>query len=177
IDDLMKDKHFAIGPIANSNDNIAVSEQPRADGQAGAMLKVALLKTMPVGTFADTVKVTTSRGPLDVLVFGTVAGDLSVNPAQVSFGIVPHHGTALRMIKLTNSGSRAVQVLGVTSSNQSVAAAVEPIKPGKEYNITLELRANTPDGQLRGNLAVKTNDPQQRTVNVPFFGIVGAFRG
>ncbi|MGH7985930.1 MAG: DUF1573 domain-containing protein, partial [Candidatus Binataceae bacterium] len=39
IDDLMKDKHFTVGPIANSNHNIAVSEQPRADGQAGAMLK------------------------------------------------------------------------------------------------------------------------------------------
>ncbi|MGH8011581.1 MAG: DUF1573 domain-containing protein [Candidatus Binataceae bacterium] len=177
IKDLMKDTNFKVGPITNSNHNIAVSELAPAEGKQDATLKVMLLKSMPVGTFADTVKVATSRGPLDVLVFGTVAGDLSVNPPQVSFGIVPHHATALRMIKLTNSGSHPVQVLGVTSSNSSVAAAVEPIKPGKEYKITLELRGNTPDGQLRGNLAVRTTDPAQRTVNVPFFGIVGAFRG
>jgi hypothetical protein len=177
INDLMNDKEFKVGPVTNSNRNIEVSEQPDSRKKNSAVLSVKLLKSMPVGTFADTIKVNTSRGPLDVLVFGTVSGDLSVNPPQVSFGIVPHHATALRFVKLTNSGPRAVKVVAVTSSNQSVAAAVEPVTPGKEYKITLKLRGNTPDGQLRGNLAVQTDDPQQRTINVPFFGIVGAFRG
>ncbi|MGH7932514.1 MAG: DUF1573 domain-containing protein [Candidatus Binataceae bacterium] len=177
IKDLMSDKQFKVGPVSNSNKNIKVTAPPPAGGKPGSELTVALLKTMPVGQFADTVKVETSRGPVDVLVFGTVTGDLTVNPAQVSFGIVPHHASALRIVRLTNSGAHAVKVLGVTSSNQSVVAGFAPVTPGKEYKITLELRKNTSDGQLRGMLAVKTDDPEQPTVNIPFFGIVGAFRG
>jgi hypothetical protein len=100
-----------------------------------------------------------------------------VNPPQVSFGIVPHHTGVLRTIRLTNSGARTIKVVGLSSTNQSVLAAVEPVTPGKVYKITLQLRPNTPDGKLLGTLAIKTDDPQQETLQVPFFGIVGSFRG
>jgi hypothetical protein len=58
-----------------------------------------------------------------------------------------------------------------------VAAKVDPVTAGKEYKITVELRKGTPDGQLRGQLSIKTDDPQQPLLTVPFYGIVGAFEG
>jgi hypothetical protein len=177
IADLVNDKELQVGPITNSSVNVKVSQEPRTDGKPGAMLTVTLLKSMPVGPFDDTIKVTTSRAPLNIAVYGTVTGDLTVSPAQVSFGIVPHHQSALRIVRLTNAGGQAINVLGVTSSNQSVTAAVEPIKAGKEYKVTLELRPNTPDGALRGAIAIRTDDPQETWVNVPFYGIVGSFKG
>jgi hypothetical protein len=114
---------------------------------------------------------------VEIPVFGTVVGDLTVNPPQVSFGIVPHHESAMRIIRLTNSGDRTVKVIGVSSTNLSVTAAVEPVKAGKEYKITLQLAPNTPDGKLMGTVAINTDDPQQQTVQVPFYGIVGSFKG
>jgi hypothetical protein len=121
--------------------------------------------------------VTTNRQPLEIALFGTVLGDIVLNPPQVSFGIVGHHATATQFVRLTNSGGRNVNVLRLSSTNQAVTAAVEPITPGKEYRITLQLRPNTPDGALRGSLAIKTDDPEQQTLQVPFYGIVGSFRG
>ncbi len=177
IADLVNDKELQVGPITNSSVNVKVSQEPRTDGKPGAMLTVTVLKSMPVGPFDDTIKVATSRAPLNIAVYGTVTGDLTVSPAQVSFGIVPHHQSALRIVRLTNAGGQAINVLGVTSSNQSVTAAVEPIKAGKEYKVTLELRPNTPDGALRGAIAIRTDDPQETWVNVPFYGIVGSFKG
>lgn len=177
IADLVNDKELQVGPVTNSSTNVKVSQEPRTDGKPGAMLTVTVLKSMPVGPFDDTIKVTTSRAPLNIAVYGTVTGDLTVSPAQVSFGIVPHHQSALRIVRLTNAGGQAINVLGVTSSNQSVTAAIEPIKAGKEYKVTLELRPNTPDGALRGAIAIRTDDPQETTVNVPFYGIVGSFKG
>ena len=132
---------------------------------------------MPAGPFNDIVKVANSRAPLEIAVFGTVVGDLTVMPPQVSFGIVPHHASVLRTIRLTNSGDRTVKVIGVSSTSQSVMAVVEAVTPGKVYRITLQLRPNTPDGKLLGALAIKTDDPQQQTLQVPFYGIVGSFKG
>jgi hypothetical protein len=178
IADLVNDKELLqVGPTTNSSANIKVSQESRTDGKPGAMLTVTVLKSMPVGPFDDTIKVKTSRAPLIIAVYGTVTGDLTVSPAQVSFGIVPHHQSALRIVRLTNAGGQAINVLAVTSSNQSVTAAVEPIKAGKEYKVTLELRPNTPDGALRGAVAIRTDDPQETWVNVPFYGIVGSFKG
>jgi uncharacterized protein affecting Mg2+/Co2+ transport len=90
---------------------------------------------------------------------------------------VPHHASALRFVRLTNSGEHPVKVTGISSNNVSVIAAVEPVKAGKEYKITVHLAPNTPDGVLRGTLAIKTDDPHQQDVQVPFYGIVGSFKG
>jgi uncharacterized protein affecting Mg2+/Co2+ transport len=105
-----------------------------------------------------------------------VTGDLVVKPPQISFGILPHHQGAVRIVRLTNQGNRAVKVLGVESTSNSVAAQVAPVTPGKEYKLTVALRPNTPDGQIRGALTIRTDDPQQATLTVPYYGIVGSFR-
>jgi hypothetical protein len=177
VSDLTAGKDFHVGSITNSNSNIKVARSPRADGKPGVKLEVALLGSMPIGPFDDTIDIVTNRRPLQVHVFGQVTGDLNLDPAQISFGIVPHGQSALRIVKLTNDSGRPVQVTAVSSTNQSVDAKVEPIAAGKAYKITVELRRNTPDGQLRGQLAIKTDNPSQSTLTVPFYGIIGSFEG
>jgi hypothetical protein len=166
---------FIVSDVNNANPAIKVEKATRPDGKPGALLKITLTKAMPIGTFDDTIKMTTSRIPLQVEVFGQITGDLSVAPAQVSFGIVPHGQEATRMVKLTNEGSKPIKVLGITSSAVPVSASAEPIDGSKDYKITVQLRRGTPDGQVRGQLEIKTDDPEQQVLNVPFYGIVGQF--
>jgi hypothetical protein len=177
VTDTRNDRSFKVGPISNSNRDIQVSQRPLPDGKPGAVLQITLLKTMQAGPFNDMVKIATSRTTVDLPVYGTVLGNINVAPPQISFGIVPHNESALRIVRLTNSGDRLVKVIGISSTNPSVTAASEPVKEGKEYKITVQLRPDTPDGTLRGTLAIKTDDPGQQTLQVPFYGIVGTFRG
>jgi hypothetical protein len=170
-------QEFKVQSITNASPNIKVAEASRTDGKAGGALTVTLLPTMPIGAFDDTIKVTTSRAPVDITVFGNVQGDITVKPAQVSFGVVPHRQGTLRYVRLVNVGARPMKVTSVTSSNVSVSATAEPVEAGKEYKITLELRPNTPDGALRGQVAITTDDPQQQTLSLPYFGIIGSYRG
>jgi Protein of unknown function (DUF1573) len=166
-----KGKNFRITKVSNSNANIAVTQEP------GPKLKVSLLKTMPVGPFQDTIEVATSGRPIEIPVYGRVIGDLVTEPAQVSFGILPHGEGALRYVRLTNSGARMISVTGVSSTNPAVTAKADPIAGGKQYKITLELRKGTPDGQLHGQIVIMTDDPEQTSLTVPFYGIVGSFKG
>jgi hypothetical protein len=168
---------FKVQSITNASPHIKVASARRTDGKAGGALTVTLLSTMPIGAFDDTIKVTTSRAPVDITVFGNVQGDITVKPTQVSFGVVPHRQGTLRYVRLVNAGARPMKVTAVTSSNVSVSATAEPVEAGKEYKITLELRPNTPDGALRGQVAITTDDPQQQTLSLPYFGIVGSYRG
>ncbi len=177
VDDLVGGSNaFVVGPVSNSSSSIKVIQEKRTDGKPGALLKVTLLNTMPVGPFDDSIKIVTNRVPLQVDVFGTVSGDLNVEPAQVSFGIVPRGQDVVRIIKLSNEGSRDVKVLDVSSSTPAVVASAEPVKAGKEYKLTVTLRRGTPDGQLHGNLTIKTDHPEQATLSVPFYAIVGQFK-
>ena len=175
--DEMPDATFKIGAITNANPNIKVASQPIRSAKPAALLTITLLKTSPAGPISDLLKVNTSRVPVEIPVSGTVLGDINVNPPQVSFGIVPRHASALRFVRLTNSGDHPVKVTAISSNNISVVAAVEPVKTGKEYKIAVRLAPNTPDGVLHGMLAIKTDDPHQQEVQVPFYGIVGSFKG
>jgi len=82
-----------------------------------------------------------------------------------------------RLLRLTNSGSKPVNITGVDSSSPAVTAIVEPLTPGKEYKITLQLKKGTPDGQLRGQLRVNTSLPDQAVLTIPFYGIIGSVEG
>ncbi|MGA2408895.1 MAG: DUF1573 domain-containing protein [Candidatus Binataceae bacterium] len=177
ITDLVDGKNLKIINVSKTNPGIQVTPGQRTDGKPGAAISVTLLPTMSAGPFDDTIKLATSRAPLDISVFGTVQGDITVNPPQVSFGIVSRHQSALRIVRLVNGSARTVNVTGVSSTSQNVSAAVEPVTPGKEYKITLQLAPDTPDGAVRGRLAIHTDDPEQETVSLPFYGIVGSFRG
>jgi hypothetical protein len=176
IDD-MPDRTFKVGAITHANPNLKVTSEPIGGPKPGALLTITLVKTAPAGPIADLLKIDTSRVPVEIPVSGTVLGDINVNPPQVSFGIVPHHASALRFLRLTNSGDHPVKVTGISSNNTSVVAAVEPLKAGREYKIVVRLAPNTPDGVLRGMLAIKTDDPHQQDVEIPFYGIVGSFKG
>jgi uncharacterized protein DUF1573/flagellar associated PapD-like protein len=177
ISDLTTQGNFSVGTISNSNPAIKVAREKRPDGKPGALLRITLTKDMPAGPFDDTVTVVTTRIPVQIDVFGKVTGDLSVDPAQVSFGTVAHGGEAIRFVKLTSQSAKPVKVLGITSDVVAVSASAEPVTAGKEYKITVQLHRGTPDGQIHGQLQIKTDDPEQETLKVPFYGIVGQFQG
>ncbi|SRR5579875_298011 len=166
-----KDRNFKITKVSNSNPNIAVTQEP------GLKLRVALRKTMPPGPFQDTIEVATTGRPVEIPVYGRIVGDLVTEPAQVSFGILPHGQGAMRIVRLTNNGPRPVAIKEVSTTSPGVVAKVEPVAAGKEYKITLQLRKGYPDGQLHGQLVITTDDPEQTSLTVPFYGIVGSFKG
>ena len=172
-----KGKGFKVEKISNSNPNIKVAQAALKNSKPGVLLSVTRLKSMPVGPFDDSIEVTTNLQPIAVHVSGRVVGDITVEPPQVSFGIVPRGQSAVRILRLANAGAQAVRITEVSSSNQSVVAKVDPVTPGKEYKITLELRKGTPDGTLRGQLSIKTDSPREPELHVPFHAIVGAFEG
>src|SRR5512146_176668 len=161
ISDTVGGTGFALKSVKNESPYIKVTESARTDGKPGALLHVTLLPTMPPGPISDTLRIDTSRAPLRVAILGVVTGDLTVKPPQVSFGILPHRQGAVRILRLSNQGSRAVKVLGVESTSNSVVAQIAPVTPGKEYKLTVALRPNPPDGQIRGALTIRTDDPQQ----------------
>ena len=173
IDDLTAQKNFSVGPVTNSNPSIKVVQAPRTDKKPGVLLHVMLEKTMPAGTFDDTIKVVTNRVPIQIDVFGTISGDLTADPAQVSFGIAPKGQDVVRLIALKNIGPREVKILDVKISEPTVGVTYAPVTSGKEYKITVTLNRGAPEGQLRGQITIKTDDPDQPSLTVPFYAIVG----
>jgi hypothetical protein len=171
---LGKGSGFQVIKTSNTNAHILVSRLPANGASARFQIKVA--PEMPIGPFEDTITIATNHQPIEVPLYGTVVGDLKTEPAQVSFGILPHGQGAVRYVRLVNGSPHPVAVKAVKSTNSAVTAKAAPLENGKQYRITLELRPGIPDGQLHGQLNIQTDDPDQPLVSVPYFGIVGSFK-
>lgn len=172
---LRKTGQFKIVKLSNTNSHLVVSRQSAGAG-AVARLELTINRDMPPGPFEDTIEVTTNDQPIEIPVYGRVVGDLLVEPPQVSFGILPHGQSAVRYVRVVNSGVRPVTITAMSSTNPAVSVSAKPLAAGKQYRLTLELRKGTADGQLHGELQIKTDDPAQPQLTVPYFGIIGSFK-
>ncbi|HUO05642.1 MAG TPA: DUF1573 domain-containing protein [Candidatus Binataceae bacterium] len=177
IDDLIGGNKFDVTDVSNSDRSIKVTLEKRHDGKSGAILNVKLLPTKQVGPIKDAIKITNNRSPLMIDVDGVVLGNLVIDPPQASFDVVPVGQDSVRFVRLTNSNSkRAVNITDVTSSSPTVTASVEPVTPGTEYKITITLKRGTPEGMQHGVITIKTDDPDQKTITIPYYAIVGQLK-
>ena len=115
--------------------------------------------------------------PIEIPIYGRIVGDLVTEPAQVSFGILPHGQGAMRIVRLTNNGARPVAIKEVSSTNPAVIARPSRSPPASSTKSPWSCAKGTPDGQLHGQLVIQTDDPEQASLTVPFYGIVGSFKG
>src|SRR5579875_857351 len=154
---LRKSGQFSIVKLSNTNSHIAVTRQ-EGSSDVVARLELTVNRDMPPGPFEDTVEVSTNDQPIEIPVYGRVVGDLLVEPAQVSFGILPHGQSAVRYVRVVNNSTRPVTITALSSTNPAVSVSAKPLAAGKQYRLALALRGGTADGQLHGQLLIKTGD-------------------
>jgi hypothetical protein len=96
--------------------------------------------------------------------------DFNVNPDSLAFGTIKRGGTPSSTAYLTFSGNKEAQVLSVKGeSNYVISAFKEVSRLDSEvvYQLTAQLRADTPVGKWYTDVWVKTNLPSMPQVRVP----------
>jgi hypothetical protein len=148
-----------------------------ADSQ-GKRISVKLKDSLPVGVFRDRIVIKTSstNNPvMNVPVFARVLGDLRLNPALVSFGLLdgPLSEPVSQTVQVENVTGAALKIMSVESDNPSISAEVVSLNDGKSLGIKVTVREDLV-GAFRARVKVTTNnaDADQRQLVLPVYGIV-----
>lgn len=153
-----------------------------ADVSSAPIVAVAISADAPLGPFgADVELVTTSaRHPvLRVPVSGIVAPDVSVSPAQLQFGPVGIGTAPSRLLMVQNlREGRPVRLTAVEMEERLGTARVEPLAEGLRFRVKTTLSDRLPAGRFTGVVRLRTDHPEQSTVEVPIDGeVVGGDGG
>jgi hypothetical protein len=151
------------------------AEDLEKDGKKGKKLLVTLKKNAPLGRVNDEIKVTTTsqkKPSLTIPVFGHIEGDLLVQPPQISFGVVRKGDSKTHEISIKSRATKPVHVQRVQSSAPSVVAEVAPVKDGEEYRLTLRVNEQSEPGQIRGEVQVFTDHPEEKVLTIPIYGMI-----
>jgi len=158
---------------ATDNPAFEAAVEPPADGGGGgSRVVIRVPPEMPYGRFSDTVRIT-ARSPnsqqLEVPIFGSVEGDLLVEPPQVNFGSPARGRPVARELRVLNSGSGPISISGVRMADLPLDYTVNTVRAGYEYRIVLRLKRPASGFGRHGGLHIYTTHPEEQDLVVPLY--------
>lgn len=171
-------KPVAITKVEHTHPAVRVrSKDLEKDGKKGKKLFVTLTKDVGLGRFNDRITVTTTsqkRPSIVIPVFGSVEGEVLIQPPQVSFGVVRKGENKIQEVSIKSRAAKPVRVLRVESSVAEVGAELTPVKEGEEYLVMLKVKGEKGPTRIRGEVRVFTDHPEEKTLTIPLYGMIAA---
>src|SRR5262249_29054837 len=98
--------------------------------------------------------------------------EVQLDPGQAAFGVVPAGTPVAREVRVHRTGAPTWEVSG-PAANESAPFDVRVVPEVRQggrvsYRVQLALKPDTPAGTYRGDLNLLTNDPNNRTVPIPY---------
>jgi hypothetical protein len=144
------------------------SLEPRQTGY------VELLMDARKFTGPKTIKITVTVGPqfvstAELKVTANARADIVFNPGEANFGVVPRGQTPTQTIDVEYAGTLDWRVSELVKNNAPFDATFKELyrRPGQVgYQVGVTLKPDTPAGELKHELFLKTNDPASPLVPV-----------
>lgn len=143
--------------------------------RAAQKVMVSVLPDVEVGRLGERIFLYTDHDKIKkitVYAHGQVMGDIKVSPKYLSLGSLIKGQRVEKTIKLEAEGDSSFKVLGVSSSEPQVQAALETVEEGKSYLVKVSPLENFSKDMLRGDILIETDNKEQNNIKVKFFGRV-----
>lgn len=164
--------------ITGTPDEVQLQIEDYSDGKrSGKKVRVSLSPEVPVGVFRGKVSIKTSskQNPVSTLpIFARVEGDMTVTPADVSFGLLegPLAKPVVETVEVINSSQKPLRVTGVKSDSPLVEPTFKVIEEGKRYAVSVTVPQGAL-GTLRAKIQILTSGtPEEGTLILPVYGII-----
>ena len=138
-------------------------------------IKISVLPDMKVGQFRDVIAVTTDHKAnknMNISVFGEVVGDIVVTPRSFSFGFFERGKAPEKIVTLKANPPATFKVLKAEATTPEVLVENVTVKEGAEYQIKARIKDNFDKDYLRGNIVITTDNKEQPTIEIMYFGRV-----
>lgn len=108
----------------------------------------------------------------NVPVLGQIEGSISVEPKQISFGMISPGPLLSRTIKIQSRTDKAIEIQDITSDIPALEIEQKTIEPGKIYVLNVRLDPLKIKSDFRGLIKVRISDQNKAELLISVFGIV-----
>ena len=108
---------------------------------------------------------------VEVPITGNIIGDIEIRPSKFFFGLAGE----IRNPKVTmlNTGEIPLKIEKIENPLDFISVVIITKDEGKEYEIIATLKENTPPDNIKGNITVYTNNPEQLKIEIPVYCLSG----
>lgn len=137
------------------------------------VLRMVLSSDAALGPLADHVYVTTNhprQKQVDIPVSGFVRPPLAATPSEAEFGSA--EAPMGRIVIVHNFSTPSIVLTSVESDTKGVDVYLEPVEPGREYNIKIALQTTVAKGPLNAKVTVHTDSKKVPVLVIPVKGTI-----
>jgi hypothetical protein len=138
-------------------------------------IEMHLSNDAPVGPLTDPVKVHTNHPRqklVQIPVSGFVRPVMAVTPPVVDMGQVDGKEPIQFSINVRNFATEPIKVTGVAGDVQGIAARIEPVQEGREYQVQVTFQPEARKGPVNGKLTLTTDSLKVPRIEVQLKGNV-----
>lgn len=116
------------------------------------------------------------RRLVTIQVVGQVLGDVALDADRFNLGVVGPGLTYERVLRVKTRSNQPFKILGVEEKTNSETRSDFTITPanteGTEYHITFQITTSNRSGGLRGGFTIKTDVPEESSIEIVYYGVV-----
>jgi len=165
ITSVTSDSSYVTATVASSTDK----DRP------GYFITAALKPGAPIGELkaAITVNSTHPKQPrTEIPVTAAIRGNIDLNRESFFLGLAKIGQERKAPVTISTAGKDPLKIEKVESSLEYVSVEVAPKTEGKEYVFTATLKPDAPLGNIKGEVTIHTNDPDQPEIKVPVYAYI-----
>ena len=102
----------------------------------------------------------------------TIRGDIDLDRDMFFLGIVKKGKTSVSNVTILSLSKDPLAIGKIDNPLDCVTVEVKPKTEGKEYVLTATLKPDAPLGNIKGDITVHTNDPDQPEIKIPVYAYV-----
>jgi len=159
-----------------SSDNPFVTASvSEADDRGGYVVSLSVSPEAPLGKLSGSLAIHTNhpKDPkVDIPLTGMLKGDLEVAPDLLYFGLLDVGSEAHRSIQISSASGKPFRVDAVDNPLACMVVTLAPAARGNGCTLTAVLRRGAPLGYIRGAVVLHTDNPEQRQIRIPVYGLV-----
>ncbi len=168
-----KNKDFTVLKIEADSEYISFDDPVPASqwNKEGYKINVTLKAAVPIGKFGGMLRIYTDSKEYQVVevpVYTTVKGELSIKPGSISIIFVSGKVDSVKPAKLTSNISEKLFITNIKHNlEEYITTSVISIKDGHEYEIIATPIKDIPQKIIRGVIHVETDYEKQPVIKVP----------
>ena len=154
---------------------VTVVSSSTESNHPGYFVTVTLSPCAPIGPIKANILIVSNhpkQPTAKVPVTATIRSDLDLDRDMFFFGFVKKGQDRKMDITISTIGKKPLTIGKISSSLSYVAVNIAPSTENKGFIITASLKPEAPVGNIRGDISISTNDPDQPEIKVPVYAYI-----
>ena len=138
--------------------------------EAPVEIEVTLSPDTPIGHYSGSLTIHTDHPKFpksQCSLTAVVEGLVQYSPRTVFFNQNEQENRTKKSVRLTKGGKPDLEILGIETTLPQFQTELIPIKPGSEYEVSIQPAPAASPSQLRGNIIVRTNQAEEKEIKIP----------